>query len=230
MSDQVMTETSINLPYRLAEHRRWLADSSTGTRADLTGANLTGADLTGANLTRADLTGANLTRADLTGANLTRADLTRADLTGANLTWADLTRADLNGANLTGANLTWADLTRADLTWADLTRADLTRADLTGANLTGADLTRADLTGANLIHGGQRSDGYTFFLVREKTRAMVSAGCRYFTPIEGRAHWTSTRADTRLGNESLAMIDHLERMAKIAGWLTDDGDFVPRKD
>ena len=47
----------------LAAHAQWLADPTTGQRA-----NLTGADLTGANLTRAYLTRAYLTRADLTGA------------------------------------------------------------------------------------------------------------------------------------------------------------------
>jgi hypothetical protein len=53
------------------------------TRANLSGANLSGANLTRANLSGADLTRANLTRANLSGANLTRANLTRANLSGA---------------------------------------------------------------------------------------------------------------------------------------------------
>jgi uncharacterized protein YjbI with pentapeptide repeats len=57
----------------LDKHANWLADHTTGKRA-----NLTDADLTRANLTDADLTSANLTGADLYGANLTGANLTGA--------------------------------------------------------------------------------------------------------------------------------------------------------
>ena len=42
----------------LAAHATWCADSTTGTRANLYGADLTGANLSRANLTRADLSGA----------------------------------------------------------------------------------------------------------------------------------------------------------------------------
>jgi uncharacterized protein YjbI with pentapeptide repeats len=146
-----------------------------------------------------------LTRADLTRASLYRADLTRADLTRASLYRADLTRADL----------TRASLYRADLTRADLTRANLTRADLTGANLTGANL-----TDANLIIGGQRSDGYQFFGYRDGDRLHIKAGCRYFSAADAKEHWNATRKGTQLGNESLALVDHLVTMAKIAGWET----------
>jgi hypothetical protein len=139
----------------LAEHSKWLENPETGTRADLTRANLAGADLTRANLTGANLARAYLTRANLARANLTRASLTDANLTGANLTRANLaraylTRANLARANLTGANLTGANLTRAYLTRASLARANLTGANLTDANLTGANLARAYPTGANL--------------------------------------------------------------------------------
>ncbi|MGH6691902.1 MAG: hypothetical protein ACREF4_14630 [Gammaproteobacteria bacterium] len=48
---------------------------------------------------------------------------------------------------------------------------------------------------------------------------ILSAGCRRFTLSEARAHWLQTRGGTRLGNESLALIDHLEGMALLAGWL-----------
>ena len=44
----------------LAEHAAWRLGEPNGSRANLSGANLTGADLSGANLTRADLEGANL--------------------------------------------------------------------------------------------------------------------------------------------------------------------------
>ena len=48
---------------------------------------------------------------------------------------------------------------------------------------------------------------------------MVRAGCRYFSIVDARKHWTETRKGTRLGDESQALVDHIERMAKIAGWL-----------
>jgi hypothetical protein len=116
-------DSSINLSEILASHAKWLADTATGDRANLSGANLSRADLSGADLSRADLSGANLSRADLSGANLSRANLSGADLSG-----ADLSRADLSWANLSGA----------DLSWADLSRADLSRANLSGANLSWA--------------------------------------------------------------------------------------------
>lgn len=81
----------------------------------------------------------------------------------------------------------------------------------------GADLTGADLTGANVIDAGHRSDGYRFIAVVNDGVLMITAGCRYFTIDQAREHWTSTRAGTLLGEESLAMLDHLERMARIRG-------------
>jgi len=75
----------------LNNHAKWLANDG-GSRADLSGANLS----------RANLSGANLSRADLYGANLSRANLSRADLSGANLYGANLSRAYLYGANLYG--------------------------------------------------------------------------------------------------------------------------------
>ena len=152
----------------------------------------------------------------------------RADLSWADLSWANLSRADLAEADLSGADLSEADLSWADLSWADLSGANLSWANLSRADLSGANLFRADLSGANLISGGLRSDGHAFFLIRDANNLMVSAGCRYFTIAEAREHWTKTRADTRLGNESLAIVDHLERMAKIAGWMeTTDKENEP---
>ena len=138
-------------------------------------------------------------KADLTGANLTRADLTGANLSGANLSGADLTGADLSGANLSGANLS-------------------------GVNLTDANLTDANLSRADLIAGASRSDGYRFLLVRHKDGSVhLQAGCRRFTLPEARAHWQSTRAGTPLGDETFAILDHLERVAVIRGWIKPEG-------
>jgi hypothetical protein len=56
-----------------------------------------------------------VSRADLTGAHLTGAQLTGADLTGAQLTGADLSGAQLTGANLSGAEVGMANLSSAFL-------------------------------------------------------------------------------------------------------------------
>ena len=47
---------------------------------------------------------------------------------------------------------------------------------------------------------------------------MVRAGCRYFSIADAREHWAKTRGDTVLGDESQALVSHLEAMARIAGW------------
>ncbi len=72
--------TADELKNVLENHAKW-CNTSGGSRADLTDADLTDAVLTDAVLTDADLRGAVLTDADLTGAVLTGADLTRAVLT-----------------------------------------------------------------------------------------------------------------------------------------------------
>jgi len=77
--------TADELRVVLAAHAAWLSGSSSGTRADLSGANLSGAYLSGANLSGADLSGAYLSWANLRGANLSGADLSGANLRGADL-------------------------------------------------------------------------------------------------------------------------------------------------
>ena len=57
-------------------------------------------------------------RADLSGAYLSGADLSRANLSGANLSSAYLSRANLSGADLSRAYLSGADLRDADLSGA----------------------------------------------------------------------------------------------------------------
>ena len=91
---------AINLPEILAAHAQWLADPTSGQRANLVGANLRGANLRGANLINANLINASLVGANLVGANLINARLVGASLSG----------ADLSGANLVGARLSNADL------------------------------------------------------------------------------------------------------------------------
>ena len=108
-----MSMTSEKLANILAAHKLYLADKEGGSRADLSGA-----DLSDANLGWASLRGADLSDANLSGANLSRADLCWADLRGANLSMADLSDANLIGANLNRANLSRADLSGADLSGA----------------------------------------------------------------------------------------------------------------
>jgi hypothetical protein len=88
----------------LTDHREWVTSNGVrGTRAYLSGANLSEAYLSGANLSEADLSGAHLYAANLSGANLSV-----ADLSGANLSEAYLSGANLSGANLSGAYLSEA--------------------------------------------------------------------------------------------------------------------------
>jgi len=94
----------------LDKHSKWSKDSTTGTRADLSDADLIGANLREANLIGADLRDADLRGANLRGANLSGADLRDADLSGADLRDADLSEANLSEANLSGADLRDADL------------------------------------------------------------------------------------------------------------------------
>jgi len=187
--------------------------------ADLAGAYLSGMNLSGADLSGAELSGAYLCGAYLSGANLSRAYLSDADLSGADLSGADLSDADLSGVNLSGVNLSGADLSDANLAGANLSGADLSGADLSGAYLSGTDLAGAVGFAGLLIDGGLRSDGYRFLMTRtEPGPWRVKAGCRNLTIEEARYHWAATRAATPLGEETLAMIDHMIRLATIREW------------
>ena len=63
-----MTQEKLNEV--IASHGRWLADNTTGERANLRDANLRDANLRNADLCDADLRNANLCGADLRGADL----------------------------------------------------------------------------------------------------------------------------------------------------------------
>ena len=111
----------MNIKEILSNHALWLEGSPSGSKANLSGAKLSGADLYMANLSGAYLSGANLSVADLSGANLAKADLSKADLSGANLSVADLSGADLSKADLSKANLSGANLSGADLSYTKST-------------------------------------------------------------------------------------------------------------
>ena len=128
--------------------------------------------------------------------------------------WAIKHKVNLGGADLAVADLAGANLAGAYLAGANLGGANLAEAYLAGANLGGANLAVA-----NVIDGGLRSDGYRFLAVRDGETILVRAGCRTLSFERAREWWNRTRGATRLGDESLALVDHLERMARIAGWL-----------
>lgn len=75
----------------------------------------------------------------------------------------------------------------------------------------------ASVFGVNVI--ATRTDGYTFLIAPTPSGPRIMAGCRYFSIDEARAHWAATRGGTKLGDESLALVDHLERMAILNGFM-----------
>ncbi len=146
-----------------------------------------------------------------------------ADLNGADLTGADLTRANLNGADLSGADLTRANFYGAYLTGAYLTSADLSGANLTSANLSRADLTRANLTRAVGVYYATIGpvDGWMVALTLTSEGLRISAGCRYFTILEAREHWSDPDRWTKgaapeHGARMLAAVDAL--LALTVDW------------
>ena len=65
-----------------------------------------------------------------------------------------------------------------------------------------------------------RSDGYTFTIApsagASRSGYWVTAGCRVFeTLTAAREHWRSARGGTKLGDETLAILDYLERVYAI---------------
>ena len=160
--------------------------------------------------------------ADLDGASLFGANLNGASLSGANLDRTYLSGASLFGANLDGANLSGAILSGAYLFGASLFGANLDGANLSGANLSGANLDGANLNSASLVDGGQRSDGYSFVGWIKDNVLQIRAGCRSLSITEARKHWIKTRGGTALGEETMVILDHIERVAKIRGLIVKE--------
>ena len=75
------TYTQEEIAKILADHKKWLSENE-GTRANLSGADLSRANLSRANLSGADLSGADLSRANLSGANLSGAEYNDNELRG----------------------------------------------------------------------------------------------------------------------------------------------------
>ena len=131
----------------------------------------------------------------------------------------DFRGADLGGADLGGADLRGADLGGADLRGADLRSADLRSADLRGANLRGANLRGANLGEQWIAQGATRSDGYFFMLTNFTGEGVrIKAGCRDFALAAAWQHWTTTRGNTPLGDETIAIVNCLIACAKGRGY------------
>jgi hypothetical protein len=95
---------------------------------------------------------------------------------------------------------------------------------LRGAYLRGADLTGAYLTGekiARLVGQAERltpGDQYTFYAFElEVGGVKVHAGCRWFTIPEFRAHVAREYPGTDKAEETLAILDFIERRAVAVG-------------
>ncbi len=136
------------------------------SRAELSGALMTGIDARGAIFEEGILEDADIVEALLGGANFSQARLDKANLTGgveasgANFAIASLQGTNFNGARLFGADFRWATMQAAVLDYARLEGALLERADLEaaslfqarvqGANFKGANMTAVDLRGARV--------------------------------------------------------------------------------
>ncbi len=137
------------------------------SRADFTGADLTGASfgaarLDGADFTDANLSGASFVTADLTGAVLvdTKLDGTifqECDLSDTHMPRVNLSKTHISGTRFARAHLVEATISGAeneywwsDFRGADLSGADLSGMDLRGARFAGATLRSVSLAGAKL--------------------------------------------------------------------------------
>ena len=107
--------------------------------------------------------------------------------------------------------------------WAIKTGANLSGANLSRANLSGAYLSGAYLSPQWVVQGPTRSDGYAFMLTNYTGEGVrVKAGCRNLSIKNARKHWKDTRKGTPLGNETFAILDCMEALAKARGLDTKE--------
>lgn len=159
----------------ISNHKKWLEDTSTGERLNLSDKDLHNIDLSNADLRYAilkdcDLKNANLYKTNLEGADLENsclqfASMAFVNLSGAILIDTDFESAELRNATIEGASASGADFSRCKMMFASFIDSNLTnasfynaeldystfiRADLTNAEFFNANLSGADLTGSNL--------------------------------------------------------------------------------
>ena len=88
---------------------------------------------------------------------------------------------------------------------------------------TGANLSGAYLSPQWVVQGPTRSDGYAFMLTNYTGEGVrVKAGCRNLSIKNARKHWKDTRKGTPLGNETFAILDCMEALAKARGLDTKE--------
>lgn len=64
-----------------------------------------------------------------------------------------------------------------------------------------------------IVVGPVRSDGYQFVMGASRS---IHAGCRVMISLaEAREHWSKTRGGTMLGDETMLILDYLERASKM---------------
>jgi uncharacterized protein YjbI with pentapeptide repeats len=183
--------------------------------------------------------GMTLREADLSYCNLSYASLCSAKLpgaifTGTSLRYAKLRQADLRSSVFRHSLVTYAELDRADLTNADflstnLGGSTLRKATLEGTNFGNTNLKQVNFAGSvfrkvalgdlGAIAQATRSDDHSFQLIDcADGKWRVMAGCRWFTLPAAWRHWSKTRRNTDLGEETydiLVMFEHqAERRAK----------------
>lgn len=67
--------------------------------------------------------------------------------------------------------------------------------------------------------GGLRRDGYRFSGYIHNGGIWITAGCRSFSIADAREHWASSSYRKRLlGDESLAIVNHIERLLRLRGF------------
>ena len=138
----------------------------------------------------------------------------RANLSNVDLRYANLRYVDLRYANLSNVDLRYANLSNVDLRYANLRYVDLRY-----ANLRYVDLRYANLSNATIVIGPQRQDGYLFWLIQPN---IIRAGCRTFTIEQAKEHWSKLSDNDyrkELNEESLLIVEYLEKRAKQKGWI-----------
>ena len=154
----------------MEEHKKWLENTDTGKRADLSDIDLSDMDLSGMDFSNAYMVGVNLRNSNLTGANLSNANLWQAFMFGADLTRAtiegtifqrsEMHKVKLNeckgknacfmGACMWECEFVNAELSKAIFTFAEVCDSDFSGADLEGASFMFADLDNAVFSDTNM--------------------------------------------------------------------------------
>ena len=73
-------------------------------------------------------------------------------------------------------------------------------------------------TPLHYVDGGMRRDGYRFSGYLFGGDVWITAGCRVFLLPQARSHWSAPDyREKGLGEEAIAIIDHIERIFALRG-------------